>query len=217
MPDLSMVRGGETVDGVERSDREHPVDLDVQRPVPAARPLSDFAVEVVGDELVIFDAETLHYHTLNATAQLVWRSCDGTASPVAIAQALDIPVELVQLTVAEFGEASLLSLPDHVWSSAVTRRRAAQLIAAGLVGTLGLPVVKSITVPDAAAAASNLPNGSSCAGSSECASTCCLDVSGAYDLCVANGGGFACNLIKQFGQVCSPGPIPAGPFTIPCM
>lgn len=51
-----------------------------QTPVPAARPLSDFCMERVGDDVVLYDPENIQYHTLNAIAFDVWRLCDGSRS-----------------------------------------------------------------------------------------------------------------------------------------
>ena len=125
-----------------------------ERSIPAARPVTDFAWEEVGEELVILDAETLQYHALNATAVWIWQACDGAATPNRLSQELSIPVEVVESTVAELGAAGLLQSPSDTWDSTLNRRRAAKLIAAGLVGAVGLPVIKSITAPDAASAAS---------------------------------------------------------------
>lgn len=122
--------------------------------VPAARPLSEFTVERVGDELIIFDGETMHYHTLNASASRIWRQCDGVTSVTVMAAELGMPVEIVERSIAELGEAGLLQSAHGSWDAAVSRRRAAKVVAAGLVGAVGLPVIKSITVPDAAAAVS---------------------------------------------------------------
>jgi hypothetical protein len=126
--------------------------LSARCPAPAARPISDFVVESVGDSLVIFDAASLHYHTLNSTARQIWSKCDGAGSPDSIARDLAIPRELVELTVAELGESGLLVETEGHWDATVTRRRAAKLIAAGLAGAVGFPIVTSITVPDSASA-----------------------------------------------------------------
>jgi hypothetical protein len=56
------------------------------------------------------------------------------------------------LAVAELGESGLLVETEGHWDATVTRRRAAKLIAAGLAGAVGFPIVTSITVPDSASA-----------------------------------------------------------------
>jgi hypothetical protein len=136
----------------DKHEHEQSARLSARCPAPPARPISDFAVESVGDDLIIFDAELLHYHTLNATARLIWEKCDGAGSPSAIAQDLGIPLELVEWTVAELGESGLLIGTSAGWNATVSRRQVAKLIAAGLAGVAGLPLVTSITVPDSASA-----------------------------------------------------------------
>jgi len=128
--------------------------VDIYQAIPAARPLSDFAVERVGDDLVILDGESMQYHTLNLAAAQIWQACTGANSTHRIASELGMPIELVESTVSELGEAGLLQSPSNHWDSTLNRRRASKLIAAGLIGAVGLPIVKSITAPDAASAAS---------------------------------------------------------------
>src|SRR5690606_32281357 len=71
-----------------------------------------------------------------------------------IAGGLGLPIELVESTVSELGEAGLLQSPSSRWDSALNRRRASKLIAAGLLGGVALPVIRSITAPSALAAVS---------------------------------------------------------------
>lgn len=188
--------------------------------IPAARPLADFAFERVGDDLILFDGETMQYHTLNGMAERIWRACDGTATLAAIAAATSLPLEVVEITAGELGEASLLQTSAGAWSVPMNRRSVAKLIAAGVVGVVGVPAIKSITAPDAASAASNIPNGSDCAQSEECQSSCCLDLDRAWNICREwQIPVFWCNQIYRYGQVCSPGPVtvPVIEFSIPCM
>lgn len=131
--------------------------LGAHTPIPAARPLSDFAVEQVGDDLVVFDCGSMQYHTLNGVARTIWRACDGVSTIEAVAVSASLPVDVVETTIAELGEASLLVTPANTWSVSMSRRRAAKLIAAGAVGAVGVPVVLSITAPSHQAAATDLP------------------------------------------------------------
>lgn len=178
---------------MEPGNRTHPIDFSAT--VPAARPLSDFSIEQVGDDLVILDGETLQYHTLNQTAAWIWRACDGVTSAAQMAAEVGIPVEVVEATIAELGEVGLLQSPSNQWDSTLNRRRAAKLIAAGLVGVVGLPVIKSITAPDSAAAYTRNQ---------------CLAIPGAIGLCTA--GNFTCTLncvaahnLSWYGQCVSGG------------
>jgi hypothetical protein len=129
------------------------VTLGAYEPVPTARPLSDFTYEEIGDELVLFDFETKQYHTVNAMARKIWQSCDGISSVETIAASTGLPCEIVEVTIAELAEASLFSTSSCVPVMSINRRRAAKMIAGGIIG---LPVVLSITAPHASAQASQV-------------------------------------------------------------
>jgi len=77
-------------------------------PVPSARPLSDFAWEQIDDDIVSFAVESMQYHSLNRMAKVIWNTCDGVSSIEGIAAATNLPVEVIEITIAELGEASLL-------------------------------------------------------------------------------------------------------------
>jgi hypothetical protein len=97
---------------------------------------------------------------------------------------LDIPVETVELAIAELGEAGLLEAAHESFDSRLHRREVLRLAAAGLIGALGLPLVSSITAADADAAPSCcgeggigtgacLNNNRTCTASCQCKSGCC--------------------------------------------
>jgi hypothetical protein len=146
-------------------------------PVPAARASEHFSAAEVGDgEYVFLDNERLEYHTLNASAFAVWKLCDGVRTSEEISRALartamPLPVEAIDLAVAELGEAGLLASVSHGWNVHVTRRRVVKLAAAGVLGVAIIPAVSSITAPTAAAAIS--PDG----------------VCGPADVCIDGSGG----------------------------
>jgi hypothetical protein len=108
---------------------------------------------------VVLDAESMHYHNLNTTAAQVWALCDGKRSVRDISnqlrsQGIDAPEDAVALAVAELGDAELLQAAPELGESRFHRRRVLKLAAAGMIGAGALPLVESITVPDAASAAS---------------------------------------------------------------
>lgn len=162
-------------------------------PVPAARPLSDFTIERVGDDLVIFDGETMQYHTVNAVATSIWRACDGIATAEAIAASTGLPVEVVETTIAELGEASLIQSPANTWSVAMNRRRAAKVIAAGAVGAVGIPVVLSVTAPSHQAAATTCHSidGNACNNSPTGCNALCGGAGNVVS-CLFSGGSTSC-------------------------
>lgn len=132
--------------------------------VPAARPFSDFAWEQVGGDIVLFDAQAMQYHTLNAAAFEIWRACDGSVTVEAVAASVGLPVEVVEVTIAELAEASLLQNTSSTRMQMLSRRRFARLAAAGAAGAVGVPVVLSVTAPSHQAAASGEVQSTSCAG-----------------------------------------------------
>ena len=153
--------------------------------IPAARPLSDFSYEEVGGDLVLFDAETMQYHTLNPMARTIWQSCDGIATVETIAVLTGLPSETIEATIAELAEASLLIPSTRIHSMSINRRRAAKMVAGGIIG---LPVVLSITAPDASAQMSP----ASCVGNAPCsgyaAGTQCTSGGWTFVCCYGSGG-----------------------------
>ncbi len=142
--------------------------------VPAAR-TEGLNIEAVGDELVIFECENFHYHSLNPAAATVFRLCDGlrtigqiSALTQTTRYALD--EDAVALAVAELGEAGLLQQPAETFDSRWHRRKFLKVAGVGLVGGFGIPVVTSITAPSAEAAGSL---GATCSSHTECDSGCC--------------------------------------------
>jgi pyrroloquinoline quinone biosynthesis protein D len=103
------------------------------------------AVEVLGDELCVYDRASKRVHALNPTAARVWQLCDGTRSPTDIAQllssefgALDADA-LVTLTLEELDKGHLLrerGTPAGAMRTRLTRRRMIAGATATLVGGL---------------------------------------------------------------------------------
>ncbi len=159
-------------------------------PIPAARPLSDFAWERIDDDLVLFDAETMQYHTLNGAAQGIWASCDGASTVEQISGELGLEVEVVAATVGELGEASLLVASQTSFDALVNRRVALKVAATGGFGVFGIPLIKSITAPDAASAASlcsNIAAGGACPSIG--AYSTCSTTAHEVQCCNSGGGG----------------------------
>lgn len=132
---------------------------------PAARPLDAFGIERVGDEFVLFDVELNRYHTLNELAFAVWRRCDGDRRVAALAQEMSVRIDVVEAAIQQLGEAGLFLEPEDGFASSMHRRRMLKLVAAGAVGSIGIPVVASITrVGSEASATGNFtcPDGSGC-------------------------------------------------------
>jgi hypothetical protein len=124
--------------------------------VVVPRPSPTLHVEVLNDELCIYDWTTQRVHALNASAARVWPLCDGTRTHTQIVEILreafgDDANALVSLALAEFASAGLIEPVMPVERTGLSRR--------GLMRQLGLtaamlPVVSSIVAPGPLQAAS---------------------------------------------------------------
>lgn len=118
---------------------------ELETEAPKAR-LADLLIEDLGEELVLFDTRRNEAHALDAGASAVWRACDGRRSPAQIAEHCGLDETVVELTLPRLAACDLLA-------NAVSRRTMLRRVA--LTGAVvGLPLVTSIAVPNAAAAAS---------------------------------------------------------------
>jgi hypothetical protein len=107
--------------------------------------------ERVDEDLVLYDRETRTAHSLSAAAALVWERCDGKRSATEIAHECKLEPALADQALAELSERGLLvELPE----SLISRRQAAKRLAK--VGSVALvaPLIYSVAIPAAAAAAS---------------------------------------------------------------
>jgi hypothetical protein len=109
--------------------------------------------ESVGDDLVVYDSVTRSAHCLSADAAGVWALCDGQRSPEDMANELGAVPEQVSRALRELGDAGLLesvSLAPHLLS----RRDAAKRFATIGAAAISAPLIYSVAIPRAAAAAS---------------------------------------------------------------
>lgn len=141
-------------------------------------------VEELQHETLVYDLESHKAHSLNATAAVLWRACDGKNSVSDLARIVGAPSDLnddeevVLLGLARLNRASLL-VDYHPEDRSITRRQTLRKI--GLAGalTIVLPVVHSIVVPTPAQAQTcanpgGLPTGTPCTDNSQCCSGVCL-------------------------------------------
>lgn len=136
-----------------------------QPTAPVARTAGLVQHNVKGEQL-IHDEINGHFHQLNRTASAVWRLCDGTRDATAIAQASNVPVELVDLALCDFVAAGLLESAKE--PTRLERRlflKRASAVAAGLA----LPVIGSITSDSRTLAATCIPcGGTGCVADDDC-------------------------------------------------
>ena len=129
---------------------------------PKAR-TDDVIAERVDDELVIYDQQTQTGHCLSAAAAQVWEHCDGIDTQAEIARELGLDPAIVERAVAELAQASLLAT-ETVAEREYSRRDAAKRLAKFGAAALTVPMVFSVAVPSALAAASVCAARQGCSG-----------------------------------------------------
>ena len=130
------------------------------------------------DELLVYDGEKHKAHCLNKTAAMVWLACSGDATVPEIAKKLEDYFHssddaLVRLSVAKLHNAGLLEKSDIVFDSRESLNRRDVLKRIRAIAVVALPVVTTMLVPMAAAAASCFPLLHTCSSGAQCCSGHC--------------------------------------------
>lgn len=139
-------------------------------------------VEGLAEETLVYDLDSNKAHSLNASAALVWRNCDGRKSvreaARIISRELSVPEseDLVLLALARLETARLLA--DYIPKSEVTRRAVLKKLALTVGMSALLPVVHSIVAPTPAQTQTCInpggaPPGAICVVNSNCCSNVC--------------------------------------------
>ena len=146
---------------------------------PKARKKSLVTSEV-GDETVVYDTESNKASCLNELMTAVWEACDGNTDVSSILDTVrnagyqDTTEQVILIALDQLSQANLLDETfniDHRITKNLSRRKTLDLLAKSAAI---LPIVSTIVVSSPLAAQSaNLPNGSRCTVSSQCASGCC--------------------------------------------
>jgi hypothetical protein len=126
--------------------------------------------ERIDDELVIYDQVNHVAHCLSHDAVLVRECCDGRLTETEIAQQLTLSLQVVQRAIAVLDERGLLD-EGPAAASGYSRRQATIRLAKIGGAALAGPLVYSIDVGPAAAAASHLAAGcpvTACTGVTSC-------------------------------------------------
>jgi hypothetical protein len=128
--------------------------------LPRARQ-AQLVVREVGDELLVYDLTDHQVHALNRAAALVWRYCDGQTTIAQARQLLEIELETpydesaVHLALDQLHQANLLEATTNAPRALVSPSRRVllrRLGAAAVGGAVLLPLVESISAPQAAQA-----------------------------------------------------------------
>ena len=148
--------------------------------LPQARS-KNLLVEELAEETLVYDLETNKASSLNPTAAMVWRHCDGKTDSAEVARLVaarfNAPEseDLVTLAVGRLAKAGLLegAALSNVDTSGITRRAVMKKLA--LTGGLALllPAIHSIVAPTPAEAQTCLPNGAPCTANTQCCSGHC--------------------------------------------
>lgn len=120
---------------------------------PKAR-ADKLTVRELAEETLIYDQERHKAHCLNATAQMVWRRCDGKTAVDAIARivAAELGIgnagDVVRLALDQLARRHLLDEPTPLpRNSSMTRRKALKKLA---LAAVALPLVMTIATKTAA-------------------------------------------------------------------
>ena len=106
-------------------------------------------------ELLLFDSERNRAHSLNATAAAVWEACDGQRSHEELAAGCGIDEPTLELALDRLRGAHLLDEVEVLQTGVSRRLMIRRSLAAGAALGIAVPVIRSITAPTAAMAATN--------------------------------------------------------------
>ena len=117
-------------------------------------------VERVGGEMIVYDELRQAAHSLNRTAALVWRHCDGHRSVAQLAAIVASELgsqadeTVVKFALERLDRAHLLDVNVEDDDEHVTRRTVVRRLALVSGATVAIPIVLSIAAPAPAMAAS---------------------------------------------------------------
>ena len=114
--------------------------------------------ESVDGQLVIYDELTQVAHSLSSAATLVWEACDGEHTVEEIASERGLTTDMVLRAIAELDTCGLL---DHGPTPGYSRRDAAKRIAQVGGAAFAAPLIYSVAIAPAMAAASCAADGTS--------------------------------------------------------
>jgi len=158
--------------------------------------------ERIDAELVIYDQHSQRAHCLSADAVSVWERCDGNLSEAQIAHQLALSPAVVERAVTALHECGLLD-DGPIGEQGYSRREAAFRMAKIGGAALAAPLVFTVDVGTAAAAASHLAAGcpvttcGSCTGTAGC--SLCTSAGATSTNSVCASGRCYCSLVNSTG------------------
>jgi hypothetical protein len=131
--------------------------------------------ERVDDELVIYDELSQTAHCLSRDAAAVWEGCDGRRSRADISRELALDRAVVDDTLSELDQRGLLlDASEPADRDGYSRRQAGIRLAKVGAVAFTAPLVYSVAIGPASAAASTCSMNSQCAGRPNVANATCV-------------------------------------------
>jgi hypothetical protein len=130
--------------------------------------------EQIGAELVVYDHDSQVAHCLSEASALVWKHCDGRSSCDDLARQLGLDPDVVARSLVELGTCGLLLEPDAPAEAGYSRREATARLAKWGGLAFSAPLIYSVAIGPASAAASGGANGSPCFTGADCGSGNCV-------------------------------------------
>jgi hypothetical protein len=171
------------------------------------------------DEILIYDLQNDTAYRLNETSAHVYRLCDGKNSVAEMSRRLTkqlrhpVSEDLISLACLQLAEDNLLQKTSLLETpfAGLSRREAIRKV--GMASLVALPVIASLSAPQASHAASAIRAlGDNCTTGTCVAGTVCSDQFGGGFLCRAVPGG-ACNFNRP--DLCSTGCCTSVPNSTP--
>ncbi len=154
---------------------------------------NDIIIQNIGDETLVYDLKTNKALSLNETVTKVWELLDGQRTADDISEIINIPSDLVLLTIDELQRNNLLQekVETGLATDKVSRRKMMMRFASAAVA---LPIIIGIAAPTAISAqscfAATTMNTVGFGGA--CASGLCPAVCGSFDSrCCSNTNNYA--------------------------
>ena len=159
--------------------------------------------EAVSGDLVVFDESNMKAHSLSPVAASVWERCDGERSTRSIADELGLDEEIVKRAVADLSECALLD--EGPLAIKISRRDAGKRFAKIGGAAFAAPLIYSVAIAPAMAAASCSSNGVACTTGTTCCSGKCDG--GTCGSCCHNGNSGCCSTAADCctGTTCTAG------------
>jgi hypothetical protein len=149
----------------------------MQRPVARSEGL---IVEQLGDELLVYDLETNHGHSLGSEAARVWRRCDGRTPVEGLGAQLALDGETVGRALDELDACGLLDAPV---AGSTRRELGVTMVKAGVAAATA-PLIVSVVAPTPVQAAT-LAFCQRIGGVNNCGVACCQE---GTDCCCCHNG-----------------------------